>query len=696
MRSFLNIAMAITIILLILASCGTDFMPSPTKQPLPEDIEDNKPNGIPDVFVIQDIPIYDPLDNYDDQYKEDCLKQVYLRCPPYNEYWIAEAWIDVCDNYAIILIENCRMQHECDPLDPLIVENQPCQMPDGSDGVQDVFCDKGKVQIGDCTPCTEEICDGKDNDCDGLIDEGNYECETVCGTGPAYCVNGVLICEAEGPDEEVCDYIDNDCDGDIDEGQRNACDQCGPVPEDICNGLDDDCDGLTDEDLIRECETACEVGYETCIFGQWDMCTAQWPWPEICDGEDNDCNGLVDDGIVCECSVQDVGILIPCFESPLICGQGYKSCECSPGSNCTEFYMTLCQAACVIFGFSPCDPILGQIFPEMCNNWDDNCNQQIDENLFKPCYTGPEETMNVGECKPGTLTCVAGQWGGVWPETTIFMEDYCEGQVLPIDEICNGLDDDCDGIIEEELQETDIVFIIDTSGSMGDEISAVISALVAFSMSYQDEPNIKWSIIIGPYRDYNNVMYKEILELKTDLGPFSGFLASVQSLSSTSLNGSHEPLVDAIYLAINNIAEPSSLAYQPGEFVWKNTNTSSPAISAFNISWREDSTKVVIVFTDEKAQSKTSPRITQANVVDAINGTEDLKVFVFSPGFTKTGVDSEWDPTIQQYVTYEAGWEAFTLAGDTGKWYELTNNTTEIFNNLMEILEDTACAPTSE
>ena len=89
--------------LLFFVSCGTDLMPTPTKQPLPD--EGKKLNGIPDVFVIQDIPIYNPLDDYDEQYRQDCLKQVFLRCPPYTEYWIAEAWIDVCDNYAIILIE---------------------------------------------------------------------------------------------------------------------------------------------------------------------------------------------------------------------------------------------------------------------------------------------------------------------------------------------------------------------------------------------------------------------------------------------------------------------------------------------------------------------------------------------------------------------------------------------------------------
>ena len=89
-------------------------------------------------------------------------------------------------------------------------------------------------------------------------------------------------------------------------------------------------------------------------------------------------------------------------------------------------------------------------------------------------------------------------------------------------------------------------------------------------------------------------------------------------------------------------------------------------------------------------------RISQEDTVAAINGTDDLKVFVFSSLAAKHGTIGSYDATLGQYVTYEAGWEPFTLAGDTGQWYELTTDTTALFNNLMEILEDTACGPPSQ
>ena len=693
------------VILAMFSSCGlTDLMPSPTKQPLEDGTRpEDSPPPIPDVFTLLDIPIHDPLADFSDEYKEDCLKKIFLRCPPYTEYWIAEAWLDVCDNNSIIDISNCKWQHDCDPLDPVITENQPCQTDDGGPGIQDVYCDKGKVQLTECSPCTEEVCDGKDNDCDGDIDEGDYTCETICGIGPAYCVDGRLECEAEGPGEEICDWLDNDCDGLTDEGQRNACDGCGPLPEDYCDGYDNDCDGKIDEDLIRECETVCELGYETCVLGQWVLCTAQPPWPEICNGEDDDCNGLVDDGIDCECKIQDVGILVPCFEDPLICGQGYKACECKT-AECTEFQMTPCQPACAIFNTQPCDPIYGMITMEVCNNWDDNCNFLIDEGLTKPCYSGPPETLNVGECLPGILTCYAGQWGSLVPiniSGEVFVEDYCDGEVLPQEELCNGKDDDCDGVVEEELQETDIVFVVDLSGSMQQEIDAVISALSAFSLSYQDEPNISWSLVVGPY--YTITIHKETLQLKTNLGLFSSFLASVQSLINHPLNGGYEPLYDAVYLAINDVCDPNSLEYSTSELVWKFTNISDPPIPNFIINWREDANKVIVVFTDEPGQSFLSQAgtsntyadaITQEIVVNAINGTEGLKVFVFSPEDTKNSTGAKY--MNGAWATLYTGWEPLTMAGDVGQWYILSNDFNVMFSNLMEVLEDTACAPTSE
>ena len=118
-------------------------------------------------------------------------------------------------------------------------------------GIGDLLCIDGEGNLrGDKLP-QEEICNNLDDDCDGIVDEGDWECENECGDWPIYCVLPVRkICTAPEPVEEICDYLDNDCDGEIDEGQRNACDECGPVPEDICNGKDDNCDGTASMKIL--------------------------------------------------------------------------------------------------------------------------------------------------------------------------------------------------------------------------------------------------------------------------------------------------------------------------------------------------------------------------------------------------------------------------------------------------------------
>ncbi|MBL8956674.1 MAG: hypothetical protein JNK82_38225 [Myxococcaceae bacterium] len=168
--------------------------------------------------------------------------------------------------------------------------------------------------------CTEEVCDGVDNDCDEQIDEDLAD--IVCGTGVckmtvSACIDGKApACVAGTPSAETCNQLDDDCNGLVDDGMgvircgigacarelatctdgmTPACVPGTPISE-TCNNKDDDCDGEVDEGLLGEsCGVgACRRSINLC--GGVGICTPGEPTTEICNGIDDDCDGVTDEG----------------------------------------------------------------------------------------------------------------------------------------------------------------------------------------------------------------------------------------------------------------------------------------------------------------------------------------------------------------------------------------------------------------
>ena len=631
---------------------------------------------------------------------DPCVECAWYFCGNLDVVWQKQICINNCDAPPTVVYESSCEEHlECNPAQLVLEANIPCVTEDGYPGIKDKLCNKGQIQYTNCaSDCFEEVCDLLDNDCDGEIDEGVTNACGECGDVPEeicdYIDNncdgqideGVAnACGTCGkPPEEVCNGVDDNCDGQIDEGQLNACGVCGPLDDEICDGLDNDCNGLTDEDLIGECTTDCETNLKYCVGGQW-ICTAKQPKPEICNGLDDDCDGQADEGLDCLCTIQDIGVLMPCKEKPLVCGEGYKTCECVD-ETCADLQLSECLAVChwlpqTIPVGATCDKYLGEIKPEECNNHDDNCNDLVDEGLVANCYSGPPETMLVGICLPGEMMCFEGSWGH-YDDNGIFIKKLCLGEVTPQPEdICNGTDTNCDGKIDEdkELEPTDILLIVDLSGSMQQEINAVTTALNQFATHYSDSDVIKWGLVFtaswGPTG--------EQVVLATDLVDFETFMTIFQSTGFT-LNGGEEQNYDAIYLAIHNLVGAADLPYQLSDLTWASPwgwgtpAESIPPKDTWDISWRNDAKHVIILFSDEEGQTYLEPNITEEILVNMINAADELAVYAFT---------QDWMIDMSAADNYVA----LTEAGMKGKAYHLTMKAIEMYNNLLEILDETAC-----
>ena len=269
-----------------------------------------------------------------------------------------------------------------------------------------------------------ERCDGADDDCDGLTDEGfawqgkavGVACKGTgaCGIGVVECAAGAAVCSTN-PD-----------------GSARA------DTSEACNGVDDDCDGVTDNGYVLAGAPIggpcigtgeCGVGVVVCGATGSAICSSDPGGPddaaiaELCNGLDDDCDGQTDDGI--ELAGTPLGG--PCVGTG-ICGKGVVACRANGTPVCST---------------NPGGPASGAV-AEICNGLDDNCDGGTDEGLTWDGSALGAPCTGVGACGEGTVVC--GKAGKATCSTMLDAPGVAE-----VAEFCNGLDDDCDGLTDEGL-----------------------------------------------------------------------------------------------------------------------------------------------------------------------------------------------------------------------------------------------------
>ncbi len=300
-----------------------------------------------------------------------------------------------------------------------IVDAGPADAGDDGDGGD--MGDGGTSDAG-CPNFGDEVCDEVDNDCDGRIDEDDPQLNMPCSSNVGECVLGLNVCTAGQitcsgvlPDpEETCDNLDNDCDGTLDEGipSSGSC-------------------GMTD---VGECQ----LGTLECVGGVFQCSGEVRPSIEQCDALDHDCDGNPTNGFDLDNDAQN------CGSCGNVCAASNAFAQCDGGGNC--------EIAACLPNFHDVNGMFGdgceygcsfQGDQEACNQADDDCDGAVDEFLLPP-----DICSSVGECGNPAVTpeCTADGFRCVYGAG---VEVDGDGNIVPQETLCDNLDNDCDGRIDE-------------------------------------------------------------------------------------------------------------------------------------------------------------------------------------------------------------------------------------------------------
>ncbi|MBN1335016.1 MAG: FG-GAP repeat protein [Deltaproteobacteria bacterium] len=331
---------------------------------------------------------------------------------------------------------------------------------------------------GDCNdddslihPSADEICDGVDNDCNGSVDDDAVDAPTwyTDSDGDSFGdpATAFRSCEAEAGE-----LVENGLDCDDDDRDIS------PLALEYCDGIDNDCNDVIDDDYAEDALTwyvdADEDGYgnpgyttEACdlpdgYVANHDDCDdgegAAWPGnDEVCDGIDNDCNGMIDDG-------------------PLDPVAWYRDADEDGYGDPKDTILTCTPPEGYVADGTDCDDGDATVHPdapEYCDTIDNDCDGFVDEDGLDPYpfYLDADgdgfgdPAITVEDCAP--------------PEGYADNPDDCDDTDPAVhpgaDEMCNGYDDDCDAMVDEDAVDAPTWYYDSDGDGYGNPLDSVVA-----------------------------------------------------------------------------------------------------------------------------------------------------------------------------------------------------------------------------
>jgi hypothetical protein len=368
-------------------------------------------------------------------------------------------------------------------------------------------------ESSDANPGETEVCDEIDNNCDGDVDEasasdaatwyadvdsdgyGDASSTDIACDAPSGFVSDATDCDDTDSSvnpgaAEVCNEIDDDCDTDVDEGVQSTfyldadsdgygdtssssdaceapegyvdddsdCDDTdasvSPDADEYCDGIDNDCDGHTDDSSSVDASTW-YIDYDGDTYGRsdgaytLDACSQPTGYvaddtdcddgqsginpgeTEVCDEIDNNCDGSVDEEVT------------PTYYAD-VDGDGYGDASDSVDQcDAPENYVT---------DNTDCDDSYELTYPdapEICDGEDNDCDGSDDENVYSAWYADADGD---GYGSGSVVDVICGGSSGPLVDNADDCDDS-EAMANPsntTDEYCDGIDEDCDGSIDED------------------------------------------------------------------------------------------------------------------------------------------------------------------------------------------------------------------------------------------------------